>query len=52
MICSILFQVGHYIYSVNDEKVIKMNHRDLAHVILASDGYLRLVVVEHPEDRS
>jgi len=45
-------KVGHYIYSVNDEKVVNMNHRDLAHVILAADGYLRLVVVEHPDDRS
>ena len=41
-----LLQVGHYIYMVNDEVALHMNHKDLAHWILAS-GYLRLCVLEH-----
>lgn len=35
---------GHYIYAVNYKPVVKMHHKQLAHVILASNGYVRLTV--------
>lgn len=43
-------KVGHYIYSVNDQKVLSMHHKDLAHVILDSNGYVTLVILEHVRD--
>ncbi len=45
-----VFQVGQYIYMVNDEVALHMNHKDLAHWILSplhASGYLRLCVLEH-----
>jgi hypothetical protein len=43
-------KVGHYIYKVNDQPVLHMNHRHLANVILDSIGYMDLVVMEHAQD--
>ena len=49
----VLPQVGHFLYAVNGENVLEMNHRDLAHLILdAGDAYITLVIMEHTGDEA
>lgn len=46
-------KVGHFLYAVNGENVLEMNHRDLAHFILdAGDAYITLVIMEHTGDET
>ena len=51
MYCLLSFQVGQYIYSVNDELVVDLDHKELAHIIVNTDGYMNMVVMEHIHDQ-
>lgn len=44
------FQVGHFLYSINSTICIHLDHRQVADIVVNSDGLMRIVAMEFAED--